>query len=88
VAVKTCEDKMMKRAIVLGACFSLGALVVVTTQYAASQPRITMTRQIQVIGASGSNQTLGAWFVDLQANTVIFCERVASGVHCLTTPIP
>ncbi|MEA3156393.1 MAG: hypothetical protein QOK44_3982 [Betaproteobacteria bacterium] len=78
----------MKRAIVLGACFSLGALAVVTAQYAASQPRVTMTRQIQALGASGSNQALGAWMVDLQANTVIFCERVSSGIHCHTTALP
>ena len=79
---------MMRLAIVIGVCFSLGALAVVTTQYAASQPRVTMTRQIQALGAAGSNQTLGAWMVDLKANTIIFCERVASGIQCHTTALP
>jgi hypothetical protein len=79
---------MMTRAIVIGTCFSLGALAVVTAQYAASQPRVTMTRQIQALGAAGSNQALGAWMIDLQRNAVIFCERVTSGIQCHTTAIP
>jgi hypothetical protein len=57
-------------------------------QNAASQPRVTLTRQLQMIGAAATNQTHGAWFVDLQANTVIFCERVAAGMNCQSTPLP
>ena len=57
-------------------------------QSASSQPRITTTRQLQVIGAAATNTAHGAWFVDLQANTVIFCERVSTGMQCHSTSIP
>ena len=44
--------------------------------------------QLQVIGAAATNQTHGAWFVDLQASNIIFCERASAGVQCHTTAIP
>jgi hypothetical protein len=57
-------------------------------QNAASQPRVTVTRQLQVIGAGATNTTHAAWFVDLQASTIIFCERAAAGMQCQSTPLP
>lgn len=79
----------MKRAFVATLSCALGALgAVLWVQHAASQPRISTTRQIQVIGAAANNQGHGAWFVDLQAGSVIFCERVASGTQCHATAIP
>ena len=79
----------MKRTILTGAvCAAAAAATVLLVQNAASQPRISTTRQLQMIGAAATNQTHGAWFVDLQAGTVIFCERVAAGTQCHTAPIP
>ena len=60
----------------------------VFTHNASSQPRVTMTRQLQVIGAAATNQSHGAWFVDLQANSVIFCERATAGIQCHAAAIP
>lgn len=62
--------------------------VAVFTDNASSQPRVTTTRQLQVIGAAATNQSHGAWFVDLQANSVIFCERAAAGIQCHAAGIP
>ena len=68
---------------------ALGAsAAVLSIENAASQPRISTTRQLQIIGAAATHQNHGAWFVDLQSNTVIFCERVAAGTQCHTTAIP
>lgn len=69
-----------------------GAVIVLTgaalAQQAISQPRVSTTRQLQVIGVAANNQSHGAWFVDLQANTVIFCERLKDATQCHTTGIP
>ena len=79
----------MKRIVLAAGSCALGAAAaVLLVQTAESQPRITTTRQIQVIGAAASSQSHGAWMVDLQANTVIFCERVAASVQCHTSGIP
>ena len=79
----------MKRSIAVLSCIGLVVLVgLVTSQFAASQPRVTTTRQIQVIGAAGTNQTTGAWLVDLQTSTVIYCERTSSAIQCHTTSLP
>jgi hypothetical protein len=79
----------MKRIVLVTVSSALAAAaVVLLVQPAESQPRISTTRQIQVIGAAATSQSHGAWIVDLQASTVIFCERVAAGVQCHTTAIP
>ena len=79
----------MRRAFVATVSCALGALAAVLwVQHAASQPRISTTRQLQVIGAAANNQSHGAWFVDLQSSSVIFCERVASGMQCHAAAIP
>lgn len=78
----------MKRTTFLALSCGLAAAAVFLVQNALSQPRTITTRQLQVIGAAATNQTHGAWFVDLQASNVIFCERAASGVHCQSAPIP
>ena len=79
----------MKRIVAVTLCFGLAGLItILSVKFAASQPRVTTTRQIQVIGAAGSGQTIGAWLVDLQTSTIIFCERTASGPQCHTTPLP
>jgi hypothetical protein len=69
-------------------CTVVASAVVFLVANAASQPRVSTTRQLQVIGAAATNQSHGAWFVDLQAGNVIFCERVAAGVQCQTAAIP
>ena len=79
----------MKRMMLLAAtCGVAAATAVLVVQNASSQPRVITTRQLQVIGAAASNQTHGAWFVDLQAGNVIFCERAAAGVQCQSASIP
>jgi hypothetical protein len=79
----------MKRVLVATASCGVVALAgVLLVQHAASQPRITTTRQVQVLGAAANNHSHGAWFVDLQSNSVIFCERVKGGTQCHTTAIP
>ena len=79
----------MKRTIVAGTvCAAAAVATVLLVQNAASQPRVSTTRQLQMIGAAATNQTHGAWFVDLQSSTVIFCERVAAATQCHTAPIP
>jgi len=79
----------MRRAFVATVSCAFGALAAVLwVQHAASQPRISTARQLQVIGAAANNQSHGAWFVDLQSSSVIFCERVPSGMQCQTTPMP
>ena len=79
----------MKRALLLiAACAVAASATVLLTQNAASQPRVTTTRQLQPIGAAATNQSHGAWFVDLQAGNIIFCERAATGVQCHAAAIP
>jgi hypothetical protein len=79
----------MKRTLLLAAtCAVAASATVLIIQNAASQPRITTTRQIQMIGAAATSQTHGAWFIDLQADRVIFCERTATAVQCQTAAIP
>lgn len=79
----------MKRVLVATAGFAVIAVTgAVLAQQAASQPRISTTRQIQVIGVAANNQSHGAWFVDLQTNSIIFCERVQNETRCHTTSIP
>ncbi len=79
----------MKRTILVVAVVSAGAVASIAwMQNAASQPKVATTRQLQVIGAAATNQTHGAWFVDLQAGNVIFCERSATAVQCQTASIP
>jgi hypothetical protein len=79
----------MKRIVLTTVGSALAAAgAVLLVQPAESQPRISTTRQIQIVGAAATNQSHGAWIVDLQANTVIFCERVTAGVQCHTTAIP
>ena len=79
----------MKRLFAATACCAVVVLAgVLWVQHAASQPRITTTRQIQIIGAAATNQSHGAWFMDLQSNTVIFCEQGKTGVQCHTVAIP
>jgi hypothetical protein len=78
----------MKRTTFLVLSCGLAAAAVFLVQNALSQPRTITTRQLQVIGAAATNQTHGAWFVDLQASNVIFCERAAAGIHCQSAPIP
>ena len=79
----------MRRTIIAAAVCAAGAIAAaLLVPHAASQPRITTTRQLQMIGAAATNQTHGAWFVDLQGSHVIFCERVPAGVQCHTANIP
>ena len=80
----------MKRMLLLAAAGAVvtTSLAVLVVQNAASQPRITTTRQLQTIGAAATSQTHGAWFVDLQAGNVIFCERAATGLQCQAAVIP
>lgn len=79
----------MKRLLVATVSCTVGALAsALWIQQAASQPRISTTRQIQVIGAAATNQGHGAWMIDLQSGSVIFCERVTSETRCHTAPIP
>lgn len=78
----------MKLTILAAGSCALGVAAVLLVQTAESQPRITTTRQLQIIGAAATNQSHGAWIVDLQANMVIFCERVATGTQCHTAAIP
>jgi hypothetical protein len=69
-------------------CAAAAAVTVLLVHNAASQPRVSTTRQLQVLGAAATNQSHGAWFVDLQSGNVVFCERSATGVQCHTAPIP
>jgi hypothetical protein len=79
----------MKKVLVATACCAVVVLgAAVSVQHAASQPRITTTRQFQIIGAAASAQSNGAWFVDLQSNAIIFCERTKGGVDCHSAAIP
>jgi hypothetical protein len=79
----------MKRTLLLAVtCAVAASATVLIVQNAASQPRVMTTRQLQTIGAAATNQTHGAWFVDLQAGNVIFCERTSTGVQCHTAAIP
>jgi hypothetical protein len=79
----------VKTMLLMAACCAAGAVAAALfVPDAASQPRVTVTRQLQTIGAAATNQTHGAWFVDLQSSTVIFCERVAAGLNCQSSPIP
>ena len=79
----------MKKLLVASACCAVVVMgVALSAQQAASQPRITTTRQFQIIGAAASAQSNGAWMVDLQSNAVIFCERTNSGVQCHTAAVP
>lgn len=79
----------MKQVVVAIMCCAVVVLgAALSVQQAASQPRITTTRQFQIIGAAASAQSNGAWLVDLQANAVIFCERAKGGVQCHTAAIP
>jgi hypothetical protein len=79
----------MKRTLLLAAtCAVAASVTVLIVQNATSQPRITTTRQLQAIGAAATNQTHGAWFVDLQAGNIIFCERTSTAVQCQTAAIP
>ena len=79
----------MKRTLLLAAACAIAAAATISiVQNAASQPRVTTTRQLQPIGAAATNQTHGAWFVDLQAGNIIFCERAAAGLQCQTVAIP
>ena len=79
----------MKRIFVATAGFTVVAVTgAVLAQQAASQPRISTTRQIQVIGVAANSQSHGAWFVDLQTNSIIFCERTQNETRCHTTSIP
>ena len=79
----------MKSTLLFAATFAIAAsATVLIVQNAASQPRVMTTRQLQVIGAAATNQSHGAWFVDLQANNVIFCERTATGLQCHTAAVP
>jgi hypothetical protein len=79
----------MKRMMLIAAtCGVAASTAVLVVQNASSQARVITTRQLQVIGAAASNQTHGAWFIDLQAGNVIFCERAAAGVQCQTASIP
>ena len=79
----------MKRTLLVAlTCAVAASATAFIVQNAASQPRVTTTRQLLPIGAAATNQTNGAWFVDLQAGNVIFCERAASGVQCHAAAIP
>ena len=78
----------MKRTMLIALTCALTLAAVSLIQNASSQPRPMTTRQLQVIGAAATNQTHGAWFVDLQASNIIFCERASAGVQCHTTAIP
>ena len=78
----------MKRTMIIALTCALAAAAVSLIQNASSQQRPVTTRQLQVIGAAATSQTHGAWFVDLQASNVIFCERAAAGVQCHTAAIP
>jgi hypothetical protein len=79
----------VKRMILAATSCTVGAVAAALfVQNAVSQPRVSTTRQLQVIGAAATNQNHGAWLVDLQANTVIFCERVAAGTQCHSSPLP
>ena len=79
----------MKQVLVGVACSAVIVVgAVVSVQQAASQPRITTTRQLQVIGAAAGAQNNGAWLVDLQSNAIVFCERTKVGVDCHTAAIP
>ncbi len=80
----------MKRAntIIAVSCALTAAASVAFVGGAASQPRITTTPQIQVVGAAANSQSHGAWFVDLQSRNVIFCERIASRMECNATSLP
>jgi hypothetical protein len=79
----------MKQVLVASACCAVVVMgVALSVQQAASQPRITTTRQFQIVGAAASAQSNGAWLVDLQSNAVIFCERTNSGVQCHTAAVP
>jgi hypothetical protein len=79
----------MKRLFVATVSCAVGALAsALWIQNAVSQPRISTTRQIQVVGAAANNQSHGAWLVDLQSSSVIFCERTSSETRCHTMPIP
>ena len=78
----------MKRTLLVAlTCALAAAVTTLIVDNAASQPRISTTRQLLPIGAA-AGQTHGAWFVDLQAGSIIFCERAASGVQCQTAVIP
>jgi hypothetical protein len=79
----------MRRAIFAMGTFALaavGALVVV--ERAASQSPVKMSPQIQIIGAAANNTSHGAWIVDLQSKSVIFCERAATRMQCQATALP
>jgi len=78
----------MKKTTILALSCVLAAAAVFLVQNALSQPRTITTRQLQMIGAAATSQTHGAWFVDLQASNVIFCERASAGIHCQSAPIP
>jgi hypothetical protein len=79
----------MKRAIIISvvSCILTAALTVALVAR-AGQPALTLTPQIQVVGAAANNQSHGAWFVDLQSNSVVFCERAAKRVECTKTALP
>lgn len=79
----------MKQVLLATVCCAVvvpGAVIWI--QDAASQTRITTTRQLQVVGAAASAQSNGAWLVDLQSNMIIFCERAKAGIDCHTSAIP
>jgi hypothetical protein len=80
----------MKRPIILtvASCTLTALVTVVLVERAASQPRINTTAQLQVIGAAANNESHGAWFIDLQSGSVVFCERLAKRVECSRTPLP
>ena len=80
----------MNRGIVLtvASCVLAALTTVALVDRAASQPRISTTPQIQILGAAANNQSHGAWFVDLQTGSVVFCEGVAKRVECSRTPLP
>jgi hypothetical protein len=79
---------MKRNLAVILSCAAVAVGAVLLVQHAASQSPITTTRQIQVIGAAANNQSHSAWFVDLQSNSVIFCERLKGGTKCDSAAIP
>jgi hypothetical protein len=80
----------VKRAIIVtvGSCALTVLAGMAFVERAASQVRVSATPQIQVIGAAANNQSHGAWFVDLQSGSVVFCEHSAKRVECSKTALP
>lgn len=79
---------MRRATLVIGICTFAASAAVFVVGGAASQSPIRMTPQIQIIGAAANNQSHGAWFIDLESRSVVFCERLATRTQCQATALP